>query len=166
MQFLRTEWIMQRWIIVKWDKVAALANVAIKIIDAKSGHAVDQQEIRNLVVTAGLNLFRDGLTGSITSPSHLAVGTGNTVVSTSDTALDTEVFRDTVTSTDTTTDAQIIYKYFLPSGSANGNTLAEAGIFNAGAAGTMLARVVLASTIVKTSSIAVTFTWTITLTAN
>lgn len=56
--------------------------------------------------------------------------------------------------------------YYLGSGSANGNTLGEAGLFNAASGGTMFARVKLSPTIVKTSSIAVTFTWTINLGAS
>jgi hypothetical protein len=46
------------------------------------------------------------------------------------------------------------------------STETEAGIFNAASGGTMLCRVKLSPTIVKTASIAVTFTWTINLGAS
>jgi hypothetical protein len=83
-----------------------------------------------------------------------------------DTTLGTEVFRDVFTSK-TYAAGQIIIKYFLASGSANGNTLTEAGLFGddaTGAAdsGTLFARVVH-SGVAKTSSIAITYTWTITI---
>ena len=91
----------------------------------------------------------------------MALGTGTTAVTSTDTTLDTEVFRGAMTSF-TDTDGQTVFKYFLASGSANGNTLAEAGLFTAGSGGTMYARSVLSSTIVKTSSITATFTWTCT----
>ena len=57
-------------------------------------------------------------------------------------------------------------KYYLATVSANGNTLAEAGLLNASSGGTLFSRVVLASTIVKTTSITVTFQWDFTITAS
>lgn len=146
--------------------VQLLDNVRVVVSDAITGETLREETQHNLVVNAGLNLIRDLLDGdAVAGLTHLAVGTGTTAVSASQTALTTEVFRAAVTSR-TSNAQQLVVSYYLPSGSANGNTLAEAGLFNAAAAGTMFARVKLASTIVKTASIAVTFTWTINLGAS
>lgn len=142
------------------------ANVLVEVQDADTGAVMASESVHNLVVNAGLNLIRDLLDGdAVAGITHLAVGTGTVAVTASDTALGSEQFRDTVTSR-TSNAQQLVVSYYLGSGSANGNTLTEAGLFNAAAAGTMFARVKLASTIVKTASIAVTFTWTINLGAS
>lgn len=125
----------------------------------------DRQVIKNLVVDAGLNLIRDRLAGTSSAyATHLAVGTGSTAASASQTTLVTEVFRDVLTST-TTASKAVTLKYYLAAGSANGNTLREIGLFTASSGGTMIARALLASSIVKTSSVTVTFTWTLNLSA-
>lgn len=117
----------------------------------------------NLVTSAGRNLLRDFLaTLAPAAITHFAVGTSNTAAATTDTALGAEVLRDVVTSR-TASDLALTVKYFLATGSANGNTLREAGLLNAAVAGTLFARVVLSAPIVKTNSIAVTFSWTISL---
>lgn len=140
-------------------------NVVAEVRDAETGELLAEQAVHNLVVNAGLNLIRDLLDGDAPAGlTHFAVGTGATAVAASQTALVTETFRAAVTQR--TSDAQqLIVKYFLPSGSANGGTLAEVGLFNAASTGTMFARAVLATTIAKTSSITVTFTWTVALSA-
>ncbi len=126
---------------------------------------VRRERLHNMTVDAGLNLIRDFLNGDApTDLTHFAVGTGSTAAAAGDTTLGTEVFRAAVTQR-TKTSKQLTVKYYLPSGSANGNTLAEAGLFNHVSAGTMFARAVLASTIAKTASVAVTFTWELTFAA-
>ena len=133
---------------------------------APNGNLVAQvQDVKNLVVDSGLNLIRDRLAGtSALFPTHLAVGTGSTAASAAQTTLVTEVFRDALTST-TTASKAVTFKYYLASGSANGNTIREIGLFTASSGGTMVARAVLASPIVKTSSVTATFTWTLNLSA-
>lgn len=117
----------------------------------------------NLVTTAGRNLLRDFLaTLAPAGLTHFAVGTNGAAAATTDTVLGTEVFRDLVTSR-TSTSLALTVKYFLSTGSANGQTLREAGLLNAAANGTLFARFVLSNPIVKTSTISVTFTWTISL---
>lgn len=142
------------------------ANVEVVVSDVETGAVIERQTAHNLVVNNGLNLIRDLLDGdAVAGLTHFAVGTGTTAVSATQTALVTEVFRAAVTSR-TSNAQQLVVTYYLASGSANGNTLAEAGLFNAASTGTMFARVKFASTIVKTASIAVTFTWTINLGAS
>jgi hypothetical protein len=140
--------------------------VLVEVRDADTGAVLAVERAHNLVVDDGLDLIRDLLDGdAVAGITHLAVGTGTVAVTAGDTALGTEVFRDAVTSR-TSYAQQLVVSYYLASGSANGYTLTEAGLFNAAAAGTMFARVKLASSIAKTASIAVTFTWTINLGAS
>jgi len=116
-------------------------------------------------VDAGLNLLRDRLAGlSSAYATHLAVGTGTTAVSAAQTTLATEVFRDALTNATASSKAATL-KYYLAAGSANGNTLREIGLFTASTGGTMIARALLASPIVKTASVTATFTWTINFSA-
>jgi hypothetical protein len=139
------------------------ANVQVIVQDAVTGEILSQQEHKNLVVSGGLNLIRDLLDGdAVAGLTHFAVGTGTSPVSAIQATLGTEVFRDTVTQRTSNTQ-QLIVSYYLASGSANGNTLSEAGLFNASTAGTMFARVLLSPAITKTAAIAVTFNWTINL---
>ena len=120
------------------------------------------QEAHNLAVTAGRNLIRDFLNGdAVTGLTHFALGTDGTAVTAADTALGAEVFRDVFTQT-TKDAAKLTVKYYLDSSSANGNTLREAALLNAASGGTMYARVALPDAIVKTTSLAYTFTWDLT----
>jgi hypothetical protein len=148
------------------DALTGRVNVLIDVLNADTGQIIATQEHHNLVVDDGLNLLRDFLDGAtVAGLSHFALGTGTAAVLAADTALDTEVFRDTFAGT-TTASKTLTISYFLNSGDANGNTLSEAGLFNDPTAGTMFARVLLSPAIVKTSSIAVTFTWTINMGAS
>jgi hypothetical protein len=140
------------------------ANVTVQVIDAASRRVLRTERQHNLVVTAGRNLIRDLLNGdAVAGLTYFALGTGTTAVQPTDTTLATEVFRNAVTQR-VKAAGELTVKYFLATGEANGNTLAEAGIFNAVSSGTLFARVVLASTIVKTSAIEVTFAWDLTFT--
>lgn len=141
------------------DEVGCQCNVTVEVVEAATGRLLWRERGHNLTPTAGRNLLRDFLNGDAPAGiTHFAVGTGAAAASNNNTALGTEVLRDIVT-TKTKDVLKLTVKYFLGTASANGNTLAEAGLFNAAAAGTMYARYVLATAIVKTSSIAVTFTW-------
>jgi hypothetical protein len=145
------------------SQVNVSANVQVTVQDAATGEILSQQEHRNLVVSGGLNLIRDLLDGdSVAGLTHFAVGTGTGAVSSTQTTLGTEVFRDSV-SQRTSNAQQLVVSYYLASGSANGNTLSEAGLFNDATTGTMFARVLLSPAVVKTSAVAVTLNWTINL---
>lgn len=140
--------------------VRCLSNLFVEVEDLRTG-AVERQETHNLVTTAGLNLVRDRLNASaVAALGWLAIGTGTTAVSAADTELDTETLRGAFTST-TASAGKLTIKYYLDGATGNSTTLAECGLFNAASTGTMYARALLASTIAKTSSKAVTFTWEI-----
>lgn len=144
-------------------------NVIKEVFSAETGELLRTEETHNLFVDAGLNLIRDFLNlGAGTGLNRFAIGTGTTAVTAADTQLQTEVFRDQFTQKTTAT-KQLTVKYFLASGSANGNTITEAGIFGNGAtdtanSGALFARV-LQTADAKTSAEAWTYTWIFTLAA-
>lgn len=139
-------------------------NVRIEIHDIKTKKLLDTITTHNLIVLAGRNLLRDflydGATPTVDGLTHFAVGTGVTAATANDTTLGTEVFRDTITQKIKDA-AKLTVKYYLASGSANGSTLTEAGIFNASAVGTMYARVTHTG-IAKDATISITYSWDLT----
>lgn len=143
-------------------------NVTIDIHDAKTNKIIKTIKKHNLVTTIGKNLVRDllGIAAGVTGLNYIALGTDDTAPAVGDTTLGTEVFRDTFTDT-IYTSGVVNFKYFLDSSSANGNTLNEAGLFGDDAtasanSGTLFAHVTYTN-IAKTSSIAVTYSWDVTI---
>lgn len=148
------------------ERLRLAVNVHIDKWDAETGEHLSRESIHNLVPTVGLNLIRDLLRGASTATlNYIALGTGTTAPAAANTALQTEVFRDVFTQT-TVADGKIAIKYYLGSASANGNTLAEAGLFAGATAtagsGTLFARVTFTPD-AKTSAQAWTFTWEVTI---
>jgi hypothetical protein len=138
----------------------------VHIIWTDHNGATWSQEFHNLVVDSGLNLIRDRLAGATSNyVTHFAVGTGTTAVTGAQTALATEVFRDGVTTAITSTSKAVRFEYYLPASYANGNTLTEIGLFTAPSGGTMVARALLTTPIVKSALVTATFQWTISLSA-
>jgi len=117
----------------------------------------------NLVVTAGKNHIADQLSSAPGggAMSHMALGTGTTAPALGDTALGTEIDRNALTSR---TDNNNVVTYIgnWAAGDATNAAIAEAGIFNAGAAGTMLARATF-TPINKTAGDTLQVTWTVTI---
>lgn len=138
-------------------------TLTILVNDVLTGKLLGRQVLKNLTVLAGRNLIRDFLYGdAVTGLTHFAVGLGTTAPVAGDTTLETEEFRDTIT-TLTKDAAKLTVTYYLTSASANGHTLTEAGVFTAAVDGTMYSRAVY-SGIAKTASIAVTYSWDLTFT--
>lgn len=145
------------------DGLRLRGTLVIEAKDAATGRLVSRQILSNLTVLAGRNLIRDFLNGdAVTGLTHFAVGTGTTAPVAGDTTLGAEQFRDVIT-TLTKDAAKLTVTYYLASGSANGNTLTEAGIFTTDVDGTMYSRA-LYTGIAKTASIAVTYSWDLTFT--
>ena len=94
-----------------------------------------------------------------TPPTHIAVGTDNTTANADDTALLAEVVRKAITST--ASDASTItFSVILSSTEADGNSLKEAGLLNAGTSGDLFSRFTHAA-ISKTTSYEVEYVFTI-----
>ncbi|MDA8212154.1 MAG: hypothetical protein M0021_09795 [Clostridia bacterium] len=147
------------------DTVELPVNVTIEIHDAETGKLLRQEKRHNLITLVYRNLIRDIMNGTPATGtiSHFAVGTSNTAPTANDTALGAEAFRDVVTKR-TPDSGKLTIQYYLGSTSANGNTLQEAGLWNAGSGGTLAARVIF-QPIIKTTSITATFTWDINVNA-
>lgn len=141
-------------------------HVQVTVRD-QAGCILERHEVKNLVVTAGRDLIASRLKNATAAAlSHFAVGTGTATPAPGNTTLGTEVYRDAITSfTLSAGTGTWEIQYFLPDTQANGNTLTEAGVFNAASSGTMFCRAVYPP-ISKTSDKSVTYVWTFTLTAS
>jgi hypothetical protein len=125
------------------------------------GNLKDSREIDNLVVTVGKDFIASRMVGTAANVmSHMAVGTDNTSPVAGDTTLGAEVGRVALTS-GSSSGAVATYVATFGAGTGTG-ALVEAGIFNAGSAGTMLCRTTFA-VVNKGASDAMTITWTVTI---
>jgi hypothetical protein len=118
------------------------------------------QETNNLVVTAGKNWVADRMNNANTVMTHMAIGTGTTAAAAGNTALGTQLDRNTLTST-TVTNNTIEYACTWAAGDGTG-AITEAGIFDASTGGDMLARTVF-SVVNKGADDSMTLTWTLTV---
>lgn len=134
------------------------------VVRGPDGNIKDEKKVENLIVDTGLDYIASRMSGTSESVmSHMAVGTGSTAAAAADTALGTELARQSLTST-TVTDNAIAYVASYAAGTATGS-LTEAGIFNASSSGTMLCRTVF-GTVTKAADDSMTITWTITVSAS
>lgn len=92
-----------------------------------------------MIVDSGLEHIADQMTDrSQAAVSHMAVGTGATPESSTDTALETEAVRVPLTAK-TRSGQKVVYVADFGPGVGTG-ALTEVGLFNAAAAGTLLSR--------------------------
>ena len=127
------------------------------------GNIVQEQHIKNLVVTSGKELVANRLKEN-TKPAigWIAVGTDGTAASAGQTTLVAEVSRVAVSSA-TVTSNSVAYVATLPAGTGTGTgTLLEAGLFNAASLGTMFSRTASIN-VVKGATDTLTITWTVTV---
>lgn len=137
------------------------ANVLVELTHEDG--TKETREVHNLVVDAGKAHIADALSSAPGqgAMSHMAVGTGTTAPAAGNTALVTEIDRNALTSR---TDATNVVTYVgdWAAGDATNAAIAEAGIFNAASAGTMLARATFTA-INKGASDTLKITWTVTV---
>lgn len=146
------------------EKIVATGALKI-VVTALDGSVKQEQEVKNLVVTAGLGFIASRMTGTAANVmSHMAIGTGSTAAAAGNTTLGTESARVALTST-TPTGPAVAYVASFPAGTpASLTAITEAGIFNASSAGTMLCRTVF-SVVNKDVNDTMSITWTITMAA-
>lgn len=121
----------------------------------------DERNINNLVVAVGKEVIAARLVGNTLAVfSHMAVGSSNTAVTTSQTALGSELGRVTLDSSSRTSNT-IAYVATFPAGTGTG-TLTEAGIFNSGATGNMLCRTNF-NDVNKAAGDTIVITWNVTI---
>ncbi len=143
------------------DAITVRGNVRVELF--RDGVLLDTREVHNLVVTAGKNHIADRLSSAPggAAMGWMAIGTGATAPAAGDTALGTEIDRNATTSI---TDATNVVTYVgdWAAGDGTNAAITEAGIFNAAAAGTILARAVFTA-INKGASDTLKITWTVTI---
>lgn len=140
-------------------------NVRIAVLD-RAGPA-RSVEAHNLVTTTGIGILRALLDASDTGAlglTHGAIGTGSDAVTATDTALGSEVYRAEIGQYSPTGDFVLAVRFYVPSGSANGSSIQEAALFG-GENTDLFARVVF-DPIAKTSSVALSINWDITIGAS
>lgn len=143
---------------------------------------VEEIRAHNRIVDVGLKALRDLIVYPVAlpagtpqlslpgmTPDFMAVGTSGAIVTAGDVALGAEVFRKSITQKliDSASLAGGVWKLFLDTTEANGNTLREAGLYDL-ASGNANARLwgrVTYADWVKTSSGGLTITWTLTVAA-
>jgi len=125
----------------------------IEIEHIRNGKVLSHKVIENTITNAGKAEVAN-LIGNVSSPTaftYLAVGTGTTAASATDTTLEAEITdsglgRASATvsrvTTTTTNDTLQLYKSFSVSGS---KSITEAGVLNASSLGTLLGRQVFSA---------------------
>lgn len=131
------------------------------VVTGADGKVKEEREFKNLVVTVGKNFVASRMVGtSAAVMSHMAIGSNNTPAAAGDTALGSELGRVALAGASAATNI-VTYTATFPAGTGTG-AVVEAGIFNAGAAGTMLCRTVFA-VVNKGVDDAMSITWTVTI---
>lgn len=129
----------------------------LSLRDARSGEVIRTIHARNRIPSSGLQLITEVLRGVSPGPTLFAVGTDTTAAAAGNTALGAQVLIEQITQMDSS-GGVLTVRFYLGENQGNGNTLGEAGIFNANSV--MLARLVHA-TFSKTNSVTATYIWTI-----
>ncbi len=134
-------------------------DVILTLTD-ENGNLKQRQEIKNLVVTDGLNYISSKIVSSATTMSRMAVGTGSTAASAGQTTLVTEIDRNTFSSV-SASNGVCTFNAQWAAGDATG-AITEAGIFNAASGGAMLCRTVF-DTVNKAAGDSLAITWVVTI---
>ena len=144
----------------KIHETKATGKLTVEIKD-KDGKVKDSREVKNLVVSDGLDFIASRMKdATATAMSHMAIGTGATAAASGDSSLGTEAARQALTSTTVNNNA-VSYVASFAAGSGTG-AITEAGVLNAASGGTLLCRTVF-SVVNKGASDSMTITWTITI---
>lgn len=148
------------------EKIVATGKLKITVT-APDGSVKQEQEVNNLVVTAGLGFIASRMTGTAANVmSHMAIGTGTSSALAANTTLGAEAARVALTTSGgTASGATVTYAATFPAGTpASLTAVTEAGIFNASSGGTMLCRTVFA-VVNKDVGDTMSITWTVTMAA-
>jgi hypothetical protein len=134
------------------------------VLRGPDGQIKDERFAHNLVTTVGCRHIADQLASSHDEDemSHMAIGTGTTAPAAGDTTLETELDRNALTSRTQGAGADAHKVSYVGDWAAGDGTgaITEAGILNAAALGTLLARVVFA-VINKGIADTLQITWTL-----
>ena len=150
--------------IKKAGEVKFIENIELALVDSTTGEVLEKEVISNTVVNSGLEIIAKLINGVVTDPFDvLAIGTGTTAPSISDTALETEVAR-AVATVSYEADYKAKYQKTFSFGSGEAYDITELGIFDSATASgsNMLNRVVFSAKSVD-SQISLVVTGTITV---
>lgn len=140
------------------DSTLAKGHVVIEVVYDDGRVETIHQD--NVIVNNGRDRIAALIAEDSTAfPSHIGIGTSATAAAVTDTALGAEVDRNAIV-TSFASSGVATFKAFFSKSEANGNTIAEVGMFDQAAGGTMFCRSVLSSTVAKTASLALNITWT------
>lgn len=143
-----------------YDSVNVNGSLSVKKFNEEK-ILIEERVVSNLVVAVGKSLIAARLIGNtLPSPNHMAIGTSNTVVISSQTALGTEVGRVSLDASSRTNN-NISFIATFPAGTGTG-LITEAGIFNAGTGGSMLCRTNF-NEVNKAAGDSVVITWNVTI---
>lgn len=139
------------------DKLSLTGALTISV----NGEVV--RDIKNLVVTTGKALVAQNLQGGSVAPvTHMAVGTGTTAAAVGNTALESELDRNGLTTSGgVQTGAEVLFESTWLPGDGTG-AISEAGLFTASTGGTMLARTVF-PVVNKGVDDTISIAWTVTI---
>jgi hypothetical protein len=141
------------------DGLKITGAVEITLFD-KNGGIKDTRSIKNLVVTTGKTFIAARMVGTPAVMSHMAIGSSGTAAAVGDTALGTELGRVALASA-ASSGAVVTYTATFSAGTGTG-AVVEAGILNAGTAGTLLCRSVF-PVVNKGVDDGMSITWTVTV---
>lgn len=93
-----------------------------------------------MIVTDGKQEIMKWLAGeSATAPTHVGFGDGTTSANASDTALESELDRKSISTT--RSGQEVLFEATIPSTEQSGETISEIGLLNAASDGTLINRV-------------------------
>lgn len=142
------------------EKISATGALKV-VLTAPDGSVKQEQEIKNLVVTTGLDFIASRMGGAGAGVmSHMAVGSGTAAAALANSALGTELDRVALMGATVTGD-HIVYVATFPAGVGTG-AVTEAGVFNDATTGVMLCRTVFA-VVNKDVGDTLSITWTVTV---
>lgn len=144
---------------MKLEKLKFTGEVTIRRYNEKTGETLEERVIKNLVVSGGLAWIASRMVAAPAVMSHMAVGSGVVAATDADTALGNEITRVALTSA-TAAMGVVTYVAAYPAGVGTG-ALTEAGLLNAAADGTLLARTVF-PVVNKGAEDGISITWAIT----
>ena len=145
------------------DKVKVSGKVRLVLKD-KNGKVKESREIKNLLVSSGLEYICSRMAGTSASVmSHMALGSGTTSPAAGQTDLVSILGSREALDSTTPSSNTITYVSSFEAGEGTG-AVTEAGIFNAASGGTMLCRTTF-SVVNKEADDTMSVTWTITINA-
>jgi len=132
------------------ESIKLVGELEVVVYD-KDGNIKYREHKRNVITNVGKAEVASLIGGLSTSAfTYIAIGTGTTSPSSTDTALESEIARKSASAsketTNVTNDTLVLVATFSSADGLSGTAnVAEAGVFNASSGGTMLARQTMSS---------------------